>query len=257
MIDINKTLQEMEKKTEKSWTYLKGLFNAANSEYAETFGDSLPDENRIALSLNKVGKKYGLEKEDMEELIISEEGIVSVEDKQLAEDIEEMFEAEESTLEITDDPNHGDGSPDAWRRFLAAIPNPTKPKTDYKKTPSLIVNIGPTYYLKMTDPKTPPPEGIEFDGTYGKYIKYPLKVTLIKISDEEMYDVIYKGGNFEGELAFVDGQDYTIWLDEKSIGFYKLFWLSVNDRVPDDRIFTYKIDKKGKYNVYTYKEAKK
>ena len=252
----------MEKKTDKSWTYLKGLFNAANTEYADQFGDALPDEQRMLLALNKVGKKYGLEKTDMDKLIASDKVTISAEDKQLAADIEEMFEADESTLEITDDPNHGveipDGSPASWKRFLAAIPDPSKPKTEYKKTPSLIVNIGPTYYLKMTDPKSPPPEGIEFDGTYGKYTKYPFKVTLIKVSDEEMYGVVYKGGNFEGELAFVDGQEYTIWLDEKSVGYYKIFWLSVtDDGIPDDRIFTYKFSKKGKYNVYTYREAKK
>ena len=262
-MNLNKILKEMGSRTDKSWTYLKGIFNTANSEYHDQFGDALADDKKMIMALIKVGKKYDLDRTDVEKIINNNIVKVSEEDKKLAGEIEDMFVDEEDTLTITDDPNHGEvdvssGSPSAWKRFLKAIPDPEVPFTEFEKTPSLIVEIGPTFYLKMVDLENGPPDPVEMTGQWGPYDMYPFKVIFLKVSDEDLYDVQYKSGNFKGEDAYIKKRKYTFWINEKSLRQFRLFWEQITkDGVPDDRVFTYKFGKKGKYNVYTYGLPKK
>ena len=261
-MDIENVLEKMSVEVDKSKTYLKGLFNTADTDYKEQFGDSLSDDRRIMMSLTKVGRKYGLQRQEIEYMADTGEKPIHKEDLDPNETMvidvdEDTLLKMSSKLEVTDDVNHGEGK-SSWKRFLSTIPDPIKPRKDFVKIPSLIMEIGPTYYLKMTDLSTGPPDAIEQDGKWGPYTVYPLKVTLVKVSDEDLYDVKYETGEFKGKKAFVNDKDYTMWINDKSMGYFRLFWeRTTTDGEPDDRVFTYKFGKKGKYNVYTYGLPKK
>jgi hypothetical protein len=243
-MDIDSMLDKMSVDVDKSKTYLKGLYNTTKLELSEQFGEALSDERIVVMALGKVGKKYGLEKTDIDRYSDAGE---TVGDLESDDDEEETV----SKLTITDDPNHGEGG-DAWDRFLSTIPDPTTQNKTYEKTPSLKVELGPTYYLKMTPP-IEPPYAHEFEGKFGPYTKYAFKVMLIKVSDADMYDVVYDYGDFIGKPAFVDGNNYTLWLDDKATGYMKLFWKrTTDDGKPDERIFTFKYTKKGTYNVWSF-----
>jgi len=91
------------------------------------------------------------------------------------------------------------------------------------------------------------------DGKYGPYTVWAFKITLVKLSDADLYDKVYEKGDFEGELAYVDGKDYTLWLNAKAREQFGLFWSKLTaDGLPDDRVFKYKFSKSGKYNKYTF-----
>ena len=128
---------------------------------------------------------------------------------------------------------------------------------DYEKIPSLNIEIGPTYYLKLIEPKKRP-HAHEFDGTWGPYMKHAFDVILNKVSDGDLYDEVYDYGDFKGQKAFVDGQKYTLWLDDKAAGMFKMFWKKHTETgMPDDRDFTFKKGKdKRNRNIWTFKNIK-
>lgn len=251
-MDIDDVLTKMSAIVEKDKKYLKGIFNKEKAELKEAFQDALTDERIIELSLVKIGKRYGMDKASVTELYeddieeeIDEEGLDDI-----IEDDEEIFdEGMEDTL--PDDEVKEDFGRQTWRSFMNTVVEPVKIKTDYERNPSLIIEIGNTYTLKL-DTSEPPYEH-EFDGTYGLYTKWAFKVTLVKVSDEEAYSMHYKKGDFEGQPAFVDGNRYTLWLDEKGKNSFGMFWKKLTtDGLPDSRAFTFKHSKSGKYNVFKF-----
>lgn len=244
-MEVDIVLERLSDKVGKSKRYLKGLFNLAKNDYNNKFADAVTEEQKILLSLVKVGKNYNLNKTDIEKLIDKKDEIEMEEDK-----IEPQGDADIEPTGTETVTKH-----DSWEKFFSTLPEPAK--SDNKKLPSLIIELGPRYYLKMVEPKQPPTTK-EFDGQWGSYNKHVFKVLLVKVSDEDLYDIKYKGGNFKGELAFVDGQEYNLWLTDKACGYFKLFWKDkTDDGLPDDRIFTYKFTKNGKYNVHSFNEPKK
>ncbi len=246
-MEIENVLNKLSEEVGKSPKYLKGLFNSSMKEYNDQFGDSLTDKSKNLMAITKIGKKYDLDKSVIEGLTTD------------VKDVEKLSADGDFSVDgflATDDPNFNPAE-NTWERFLSTIPDPTKPKTSYVKVPSLIIELGPTYYIKLTNPKEVP-FSKEFEGHYGKYMRHAFKITFVKVSDEDMYEQKYEKGDFAGQPAFVDGNNYTLWLDDKSVGFFRIFWNQItDDGIPDDRVFTYKYTKKGNYNVYTYKLPKK
>jgi hypothetical protein len=266
---VSNVIEKMAEKTGKSEAYLKGLFTTEKKLLNEQFGDSLTEDKIDMLALIKVGKRYDIKRVDIDAFMNGN----SPEDSMVYDPIDDIIIDDDliDDISINDDmpvddvidkvkiavKNGGKINEGIWVDFLATIPDPVViKKTDYERTPSLILEVGPTYYLKMADLHEPP-HPHEFDGIHGLYTKTAFKVILLKVSDEELYEMNYKKGFFEGKPAFVDGQKYTLWLDEKAVKFYKLFWQKVSDNgLPDYREFTFKW-KKGKYNDWIFREVKK
>jgi len=256
-MELENLLTQLGEKIGKSPTYLKGLYNTSKKVYDEQFGDSLTDDQKVHMALTKIGKKYGMEDNDID-IMISDKSDSDDEpiDFPIADFITELPAETPKGFTTTDDPNHGQ-SGSAWGRFLSTIPDPTKPSVEYEKTPSLLIELGPTYYLKLTDPADIP-YSHEFEGKHGRYTKHAFKVTLIKVSDEALYSELYTKGEFAGQKAYIDGRNYTLWLDDKSVGYFRIFWEKItDDGMPDGRVFTYKYGKKANYNVFTYGLPKK
>lgn len=251
-MDIETAITTISEKIDKSEKYLKGLFTQEKNILNEQFGDSIPDDRKDSLAILKVAKKYGLNKSDLEnkkEDDIMEEvekfEDLDIEDPPLSFNDEEDDEEEEEKVE--DDPQ-------SWKEVFKKVPNPFKDvETQFEKLPYLDIVIGPTYFLKLVDPPNNVPRVIEFEGKFGIQNRYPIKVALKKISDTEIYSETYTKGDFTGLPKYVDGQKYTLWLDEKAMGFFKLFWEKLtSDGKPDTRIFAYKKSKKGRFNVYKF-----
>ncbi len=257
-MDLKMVLNNFSEHTEKSTSYLKGLFNKNMKVYDEQFGDSLGKKTKQIMAFTKIGKQYGLEQDTIDGLLVdAEEDNTEEEDF----DAEDFLDADSPYVQFEDEEEEPDEPEEekSWERFFSLIPDVDNSEKKYEKTPSLIIHIGPTYYLKMTNPDIPPPDPIKFDGKFGEYYKVPIKVTLLRVSDEDLYGEVYEKGDFAGKPAFVDGAKYTLWLDsDKATPHFKMFWSkTTDDGLPDGRPFTYKFTKNGKYNVHTFKEAKK
>jgi hypothetical protein len=189
-----------------------------------------------------------------------------------AEELDDMFEDDDIDMGdvVEDDDDMGvdtekkvsddlpDSVSDGWARVMANVPDPlakAKENSQYENVPTLIVEFGPTYYLSID--LTDEPHTREFEGKYGTYESTAMKVFLEKVSDDELYDLIFDKGDYAGELRYINGKKYTLWLDEKAMGFFKLFWMKHRGvPVPDDRTFTYRKSKSGKYNNHTFKLPK-
>lgn len=270
-MDIDNVLDKLSGKTDKAKTYLKGLFNKEKAGLEEQFGDALDEERINILSLIRVGQKYNVDKATIDSMIADSEGdprdedyyeeqVEEIMDKLTASDdledliIEEDEMKKSSEVRMIDIPASGKINKDAWKEFMNTIEEPKYKSGDYIKTPSLIIELGATYYLKMGKEtlKNGPYEH-ELEGKYGAYTKWAFKVQLIKVSDEELYGMKYEWGDYIGEIAYVDGQTYTLWLDKKAKDEYGTFWKKLtDDGFPDDRIFTFKHTKKGNYNVFRF-----
>lgn len=266
-MNIDLVLEKISDKVEKDKKYLKGLYNKEKAELIENFGSALTEERMDSLSLIRVGKKYGMTKADVDAIIEEDvefdgsesndeiadylDNIEEEEDTFIADEIEvDKDESTKGYIELDDDDDLPDEG-NAWKRFLDTVPVPEFKTKEYVRTPSIIIEIGPTYYFKLVLGEEPHPH--EFEGKYGTYTRTAFKVDLVKVSDEDLYSVKYERGDFEGELAFVNGKRYTLWLDEKAVGFFKLFWKKLTvDGLPDDRTFTFKKSKKGNYNVWKF-----
>lgn len=280
-MDVDKILEKISVKIDKDKKYLKGLYNKAKKDLEDQFGDALNEDRLSMLSLIRVGKGYGIDKEQIDSMIadnvLEEDGffvgtvdslpedvldevddIIVVDDDEIEQrkagivdyEVDDMgFELEKEPVEVAPS--------DSWKDFMDDIPEPTVYTDDFERMPSLIIDLGCTYYLKMTDLENAPHEH-EFDGTWGPYTKWAFKVKLIKISDSELYDKKYERGEFKDKLAYIDGQNYTMWLNEKERQYYAMFWKKLTaNGLPDDRVFTYKKSKPGKYNVYKFALPKK
>lgn len=244
---FEKAVEFLSVKSGKMPSYIKGLFTKHKNLLDEKFDDSLPEEKKVVMALKKIAKQYNLEIKEVEKCMSEED----LENEYL------MGEGEAEANQIEESEYVEEEGEDAWKRWRSTIPDPIKKGKDFVKLPALIIEIGPTYTMKLMNPKLAP-FSKEFDGQYGKYTKHAIKVTLLNISDKAMYDMKYTKGDMTGKPAFVDGADYTLWMDDKCAGFYNIFWRKmVGDGMPDDRPFTYKFKKNGKYNVYEFKEAKK
>lgn len=272
IMDIDDVLTKMSTEVEKSKSYLKGIFNKETVELKEAFQDALSEERIIELALVKIGKRYGMDKssvaglytdlEEVDDIIIEEtidelDEVINEDDLVTTIDDMECAILSESSLskDWTDEEEIEDVKEDigrqAWRSFMKTVVEPVKPTGEYERTPSLIIEIGATYTLKVDT--TEPPYEHEFDGTYGLYTKWAFKVTLVKVSDEELYGTHYKKGEFEGQPAYVNGNRYTLWLDEKAKNHFGMFWKKLTtDGLPDNRVFTFKHSKKGKYNDFKF-----
>jgi len=237
---------------EKDKKYLKGLYTKGSKELTEQFGDAITEDRIMLLALAKVGKQYGMTQSDVDKLVSGND-----EDDFDFED-EDLLESDESKLTIYDDiddvPAPVVSGSSSWDDLMARTPDPmakAKENSKYEKNPSMIIELGPTYYLKVD--LTELPFTKEFEGTYGPYTKTAVKVFLQKVSDEDAYEMKYTKGDFAGELAYVNGDRYTLWMDEKCMGFFKLFWFKHRGvPTPDNRIFTFKHTKKGKFNVWLF-----
>jgi len=280
MINITKVLTEVSGKVDKNQKYLKGLFNKEKQGLIEQFGESLDDDILDRLSLMRVGKRYNLTKDTIdifivnsmsdEDVIIPEDGedIITTDDDEDAiitddeEDIDTILEGvvEEKKAIVNlverDIEEKGEISEAVWGNFMESIPEPETIITEYERTPSLIVELGATYHLKMD--LTEHPFEHECDGQFGPYMKTAFKVFFDKVSDEELYDMKYKYGDYEGEPAYTKGRKYTLWLDDKAKGLWAQFWKRLNSNgLPDNRMFTFKHTKKGIYNDFRFGLPKK
>ncbi|KKN04731.1 hypothetical protein LCGC14_1094400 [marine sediment metagenome] len=266
-MELNKILDDMSNEVGRNATYLKGLYNKNISELSEQFADTLTEDRLMVLALTKIGKKYGMsnsaigitingepEPEDLEFLEDDTE-LDGLLDEAMQATIDEIEAEPEVMINIYDDaddlPNPTENT---WDSVMADVADPlakAKEGGKFEKTPSLIIEIGPTYYLKvdLSEPPFPYPS----EGKYGPQVNTVFKVWLQKVSDTDLYSVKYKKGDFAGQLAFVDGKRYSLWMDEKCIGYFKLFWMRHRGLpTPDDRIFTFKHSKKGIYNVWQF-----
>ena len=255
-MDIDNVLEKMSTEVEKSKSYLKGIFNKETVELKEAFQDALSEERIIELALVKIGKRYGMDKTSVAELYIdlTEIDDVDIIIDDIVEELDDIVEEDggyKKDFISAEEEVEEDFGRQAWRSFMKTVVEPVKPTGEYERTPSLIIEIGATYTLKVDT--TEPPYEHEFDGTYGLYTKWAFKVTLVKVSDEELYGTHYKKGEFEGQPAYVNGNRYTLWLDEKAKNHFGMFWKKLTtDGLPDNRIFTFKHSKKGKYNDFKF-----
>lgn len=259
-MDLDNILDKLSTKVDKAKTYLKGLYNKEKADLTDQFGDAIDDNRIMMLSLLRIGKKYGLDKSDVDKLTNDDDfdDIPSITDDSIDDlidddDYTDMSDTEEINIET---PANKSGNNDGWKKFLATIPDPMdKANIKYERTPSLIKELGATYYLKLTDPSKEPYTH-EFTGKYGTYDMHAVKVTLVKVSDEDLYDVFYKDGDFKGQKAFQNDKNYTLWLDDKAMGFFKYFLNKhFDDIISENVVFTFKWTKKGNYNVWTFKLA--
>lgn len=263
-MNLENSISKLSTEIDKSETYLKGLHTQEKNKLSEQFGDALPDSRIDELAFSKIAKKYEVDKNKINELINGDE--LTEEEYSEEENIDDLLDDDEDTLIEIDDVDDLEDPPEketreagfkSWKEAFKGIPEPkTFKKNDgeYEKTPSLIVEIGPTYHLKVkTD------EDVytgEFEGKYGKYNRTAFKVELVKVSDSALYDMKYTKGDFKGQPAFKNGRTYTIWMDDKCFGHFKMFWIKVRgEPVPDDRVFTFRKSKQGNYNVWTFGEA--
>ena len=249
-MNIDLVLENISTVSDKDIKYIKGLYTQEKNKLTEQFGESISDERKSSIALIKIGKKYDIEKSNIDEWMKSKDEMLYDDTINLDDDILDL----EGDIVTEEDQVGNDFDSDD---FFAGVPDPIFKKNDsvkYEKTPPLSIEIGATYYLKMADFNKPP--AITLDGKYGPYIKYPLKVFLVKVTDEELYNEKFNEGAFKGEKKYINGNKYTFWIDEKAFGFMKLFWKKItNDGNPDDRTFRYKFVKKGNYNVYKFSEA--
>ena len=240
-------LDGLSEKVGKDKKYLKGLFNKELELLNEQFGTSLTKDKLDMLSLIRVGKKYDIDKLGIEEII------------RAISDMNKLFdmddEDEEKIEKIKEEVIMEENDRSALKDFMEAIPEPVVSE-EYERVPSLIIELGATYYLKMIDLINPPHEH-EFDGKYGPYTKWAFKIQLVKVSDEDLYDNVYERGFFKDKPAYVDGANYTLWLDDKARRYFGAFWTKLTpDGMYDDRIFTFKQTRK-KYNIFKFALPKK
>lgn len=263
-MDIDEILGNMSTMVEKDKKYLKGLYNKGKEELSEQFGDAISEERTMVLALTKVGKQYNMSKTEIDALVSGEEpeeedfDLEFDDDEEtivgMTDDGEEILESIKIYDDIDDVPKPSGNS---WAEIMANVPDPfpDSKDVDYEKTPSLIVELGPTYYLKVDLTSDPYPH--EFDGKYGTYTKTAIKVFLQKVSDTDLYKVRYTKGDFAGKLAFVDGKKYTLWMDEKCLGMFKMFCMKHRGvPVPDASEFTFRYTKKANYNVWQFGKPK-
>lgn len=272
MIDITKVLLKISNKVDKDKKYLKGLFNKEKQTLLEQFGDALDDDRLDMLSLLRVGKRYGLDKSAIDSFIDDSDDLKAVgpyipldkKDDDIDTLLEDIIDDEVGVPDVivadeekvvnkmmVEIKEKGSISEEIWKQVMETIPEPETIITEYERTPSLIVELGATYHLKMD--LTEPPYEHECDGQFGPYMKTAFKVYFDKVSDEELYDLKYKYGDYEGEIAYTKGRKYTLWLDDKAKQYWALFWKKINaDGIPDNRVFTFKHTKKGKYNVFKF-----
>lgn len=263
-MDVDKILKKISLKTGETISDLKDLFNNAKSELEEQFGDALNEDRKDILALIRVGKGYDITKAQIDSMASDgmsdlDADIIEAFDIKLDDPLNDLIDEDGDKIDDmgfkTEKKNSVGRS--GWKDFMADIPEPSVNTEDYEKTPSLIVDLGCTYYIKINDLVNEPYEH-EMDGTYGPYTVWAFKITLIKISDEDLYDNVYSKGDFEGKLMYVDGQNYTLWLNEKAREQFAVFWKKLTaDGIPDDRVFAYKFSKRGKYNNYQFKLPKK
>lgn len=251
-MDIDEILESMSTAVDKDKKYLKGLFTKSKNELVEQFGEAIPEDRLMQLTLSKIGKQYGLSQPAIDKLINGDE------------EEDDDFSFDDDSIDIEDDSDDDgiityDSTDDvpkpssAWAEVMSKVPDPfaNAEKPNFERTPSLLVELGPTYYLKVD--LTEDPHVHEFEGKYGAYEKTAIKVYLQKVSDTDLYAVKYNKGDFAGQLAFVDGKKYTLWMDDKCMGFFKMFWMKHRGiPEPDDRMFTFKHTKKGNYNVWQF-----
>lgn len=255
-MELNEILKDMSKIVDKDSKYLKGLYTKNKNELTGQFGEAITDDRIMSLALAKVGKQYGMTQGDVDRLINGDEDEDDLDF--LDDDDENQLEyADESKLTIYDDVDDvpkpmGASGNFGWESVMEKVADPTiKKKGEYEKTPSLIIELGPTYYLKVDMSEDVYQHSGE--GKYGPYTSTAVKVFLIKLSDSDMYDMKYTKGDFAGQPAFVDGNRYTFWMYEKALGFFKLFWMKHTGLpIPDDRIFTFKHTKKAGKNVFQF-----
>ena len=263
-MEIDEIIENIAEKTGKSEAYLKGIFTKERKILIEQFGDAIEDDKIDMLAVIKLGKKYDITKSDIDGFGSKDEDASIYEEKydidEILEDLDVLDDEEDVIEKIKNGIENGKKINDSdWGRFMKTIPDPVAiVTTNYERTPSIIIEIGPTYYLKLTYPKNPIPYSHEFDGKYGAYMKHAYKVTLVKVSDEDLYDVKYKEGEFKGKKAFINGQNYTLWLDDKAAGFFGIFWTKhTDDGLPDGRTFTFKKGFVKGRNVFTFRLPKK
>jgi len=249
IMELNEILKDMSKIVDKDSKYLKGLYTKSKNELTEQFGEAITDDRIMSLALSKVGKQYGMAQGDVDRLINGDE---EEDDLDFLDD-----DKDDDGLTIYDDvedvpkPTGASGN-FGWESVMQNVADPTiKRKGEFVKTPSLILELGPTYYLKVDMSEDVYQHSGE--GKYGPYTSTAVKVFLIKLSDSDMYDMKYTKGDFAGQPAFVNGNRYTFWMYEKALGFFKLFWMKHTGMpIPDDRIFTFKHTKKAGKNVFQF-----
>lgn len=252
-MDIDEILNKMSDIVEKDKKYLKGLYTKGLKELTEQFGNTLDKERISTLTLTKIGKQYNMTKDEVDKLVYGDIDSVIVDDDDDLSFLED--DNEDEGVKIYDDVDDvPKPTVNSWDDYMEKVPDPlakARENSKYERTPSLIVELGPTYYLRTDISETPFDH--EFEGKYGPYINTAIKVWMDKVSDTDLYDVKYTKGDFAGKPAFVNGQKYTLWMDEKCMGFFKLFWMKHRGvPVPDDRVFTFKHTKKGNYNVWQF-----
>jgi len=251
IMELKEILGSMSKIVDKDSKYLKGLYTKSKNELTGQFGEAITDDRIMSLALAKVGKQYGMTQGDVDRLINGDEE---------EDDLDFLNEEEDNDMKIYDsiDEVEKDYKPVkesgsfGWETVMENVPDPTiMRKGEFIKTPSLILELGPTYYLKVDLSEDVYQHSGE--GKYGPYTSTAVKVFLIKLSDSDMYDMKYTKGDFAGQPAFVNGNRYTFWMYEKALGYFKLFWMKHTGMpVPDNRIFTFKHTKKAGKNVFQF-----
>jgi hypothetical protein len=273
-MDIDKILEKISIRCDKDKKYLKGLYNKAKKDLEEQFGDALNEDRIDMLSLIRIGKQYDITKDQIDEFVkdntektvkvLDDDGDV-VDDITLDDALDDLFDDDTSASlrnEIDDmgfeTKKSNSVASASWKDFMDDTPEPSAIQTtDYERTPSLIVEIGCTYYIKMNDLDNPPYEH-EFDGKWGPYTKWAFKIKLVKISDEDLYDKEYEYGEFKGKKAYVDGQNYTLWLNLRGRSQFGAFWKKLtSDGLPDGRTFTFKHTKPSGKNDFKFALPKK
>lgn len=215
-------------------------YQAEYERKTEEFKDiDIPKDQIEQMAFMIVGKQLNISEPDISSIFIAVE-------------IEEDFQSEANNKgnEVKTMDEKAPSKAKSFKEFTRGIEK-TIPETNYKKRPSLIVQDGARYRMKLLDPTKIP---FEYDN--GEYTSYVFDIELISVEPEYMYDEVYEKGDKKGDKLYTNGEEYSLWLWEKPFWSFVDFWETLtDDDNPDDREFIYYKKSKGNTKDFIFKEV--
>ena len=239
-MDIEAVIKHLSELSSKKEDEISKSFEAEFERKDEEFKTiDIPRDQITQMAFIVVGKQLNISEADMSSIFIAVE-------------IEEDFQSEANNkvneVKIMDE--KAPSKAKSFKDFVKGVEK-TIPETNYKKRPSLIVQDGARYRMKLLDPSKIP---FEYDN--GEYTSYVFDIELISVEPAYMYDEVYEKGDKKGDKLYVNGEEYSLWLWEKPFWAFVDFWETLtDDDNPDDREFIYYKKSRGNVKDFIFKEV--
>jgi len=250
----------------KNISSLKRVYNEAraNKEEKGITKESIGEVNMVKISLYDVAQKYDMKQDTLDDIVLDH--IDDLEDVMPDEDIEfdnAIKQAEEAIIEERENNNEEEDEDSSWKSIFKTVKKkkkrPTNEDGEYENDPSLTIIDRITYRLKLADPSEDP---YKHNGTNKwngqEYTSFLLKVKLLGISDETLYEDVFESGDNKGDPLYIKGTVYALWLNaERGMPEFIEIFENIGLKKPDGRVFYLKrfkkTSKKGrKYNVFKF-----